>query len=152
LVRWRLVKIQNLQPSYGSWKHDLPSVIHGNRPDDSLWDKQNVDDLAAPAPGRVTRRVTHGKRRVTPADEALFDKFPRSWSLKMKDSSVGAFKIALLLLQLRWKAMGRPIVVSDAEAAARGVGHRRKVSAILELEKLGLIRVKRRPKKSSRLP
>jgi hypothetical protein len=116
--------------------------------DDSLWVDDGVDDLADVAPAR--RRATRKKASAAPAQGGdNYDKFPRFWALRMKDANVGAFKIALLLLLLRWKAKGKPVIVSDAAAAERGVGHRRKISAILELEKLGLIRVKRRPKKSS---
>jgi hypothetical protein len=78
-----------------------------------------------------------------------FDKFPRWWTLKMRDAGVGSFKLALLLLHLNWKSRGRPVVVSAAAAKDRGVGTRQKVTAVLELERLGIIRVERRPKKSS---
>jgi hypothetical protein len=78
-----------------------------------------------------------------------FDKFPRWWTLKMKDAGLGSFKLALLLLHLNWKSCGRPVVVSAAAAKDRGVGPRQKVTAVLELERLGIIQVERRFKKSS---
>jgi uncharacterized protein YijF (DUF1287 family) len=119
--------------------------------DDGRWD-DSIDDLADVAPRRGAtrgaRRSAAAKTRTTNG-EPTYDKFPRAWTLKMKDSNVGAFKLALLLLHLHWKARGKPFVVSNAAAAERGIGHWRKISAIAELEKLGLIRVKRRPKKSS---
>jgi hypothetical protein len=114
----------------------------------------DLEDLVAtpPAPGGETAvPKAGGKTAANAARRSVepFDKFPRWWTLKMKDAGVGPFKIALLLLHLDWKSGGRPVIVSAAAAKARGVGPRQKVSAVLELEKLGIIRVVRRPKKSS---
>jgi hypothetical protein len=114
----------------------------------------DVEDLVASAPTQGAENVlpkaerkamVNGTRRsVEP-----FDKFPRWWSHLLRNAGVGSFKIALLLLYLNWKSGGRPVTVSAAAAKARGVGPRQKVSAVLELEKAGIVRVERRPKKSS---
>jgi hypothetical protein len=114
--------------------------------------KGNIDGLrqhGAEMLGEQHMAATKAGHKAARRNAEPFDKFPRWWTLRMKDASVGAFKIALLLLHLDWKSGGRPFVVSDAAAEDRGVGHRRKVSAVLELESLGIIRVERRHKKSS---
>jgi hypothetical protein len=119
-------------------------------------DDHNLDleDLVAAQPaqrGEAAMPKAEGNAVANAARRASepFDKFPRWWTLLMKDAGVGSFKIALLLLHLNWKSSGRPIIVSAAAAKARGVGARQKVTAVLELERLGIIRVERRPKKSS---
>lgn len=109
----------------------------------------NLEGLVATPQALGAAGTKAAGSKTTRRSVVTFDKFPRWWTLRMKDAGVGAFKIALLLLHRNWKSGGRPFVVSDAAAADRGVGHRRKVSAILELEGLGIIQVERRPKKSS---
>jgi hypothetical protein len=119
-------------------------------------DDHNLDleDLVAARPaqgGEATVPKAQDNAVANPARRSVepFDKFPRWWTIRMKDTGVGSFKLALLLLHLNWKSGGRPVIVSAAAAKARGVGPRQKVSAVLELESLGIIRVERRPKKSS---
>ena len=101
--------------------------------------------------GEAAMPKAEGNAVANPARRSAepFDKFPRWWTLLMKDARVGSFKIALLLLHLNWKSGGRPVIMSAAAARVRGVGPRQKVSAVLELESLGVIRVHRRSKKSS---
>ena len=114
----------------------------------------DLEDLVAtqPAQGVGTALPKAGSKAVpNGAHRSVeqFDMFPRWCTLAMKNAGVGSFKIALLLLHLNWKSGGRPVIVSAAAAKASGVGPRQKVSAVLELERLGIIRVERRPKKSS---
>jgi hypothetical protein len=114
----------------------------------------DLEDLVAARPaqgGEAAMPKAEGNGVADSARRSVepFDKFPRWWTLRMKDAGVGSFKLALLLLHLNWKSGGRPVVVSAAAAKARGVGSRRKVTAIFELERLGIIRVERRSKKSS---
>jgi hypothetical protein len=113
-----------------------------------------LEDLVASAPalgGEAAMPEAKGTALPDPVRRSVepFDKFPRWWTLVMKDAGVGSFKIALLLLHLNWKSGGRPVTVSAAAAKARGVGPRQKVTAISTLERLGIIRVERRFKKSS---
>ena len=110
----------------------------------------DLEDLVA----RPSQAADESGITATPKASRLsaepFDKFPRWWAVQMKDASVGSFKIALLLLHLDWKSGGRPVVVSNKAAAARGVLSRYlKMEALRELEALGIIKVERRPRKSS---
>jgi hypothetical protein len=110
----------------------------------------DLEDLVARPAQALGEGDAKAKPKASRRSADPFDKFPRWWALRMKDASVGAFKIALLLLYLDWKSGGRPVVVSNAAAAARGVLSRYlKMTALLELETLGIIKVERRPRKSS---
>jgi hypothetical protein len=61
----------------------------------------------------------------------------------------GPYRLALHLLFQHWKSGGRPVKLSNVALTELGVGCRKmKGRALSELEKLGLVEVERRPKKS----
>jgi hypothetical protein len=65
-----------------------------------------------------------------------------------KAKCFGTERVFLHLLFLTWRSPDKPVVLANAELAAKGVDRHAKRRALLELEALGLIRVEWRPKKS----
>ena len=78
-----------------------------------------------------------------------FTIIPRSWSDQLKAARyISTFKIAHHLLYQNWKTGGRPIALTNVALAGAGVSRRSKWHALNELERLKLIKVERRPRKS----
>ena len=101
--------------------------------------------------------------RVDPADPDLrpkgatrkpkwrkqFVRVPWKWIDRLKDASrIGTYRVALHLLYETWRNGGRAIVLSNSALKDAGVSRWAKWDALLELERLGLIAVERRPSKS----
>jgi hypothetical protein len=97
-----------------------------------------IQARAAPTPRR---------RRQQP-----FTKFPRSWENRMQTvRHASSYRVALYLLYQTWKAdehLIRPIRLSNTALAELGVSRWAKWRALRELERVGLIRVEERPRKS----
>jgi hypothetical protein len=75
---------------------------------------------------------------------------PWAWIERLQPTKrASAYRLALLLVYEHWRSGGRPIVLTNA--LAEGLSRRTKWNALAELERLGLIRVERRPRKSPRL-
>jgi hypothetical protein len=64
---------------------------------------------------------------------------------------VSTYRLALVLVYESWRCGGRPIVLSNMLSKAEGLSRRSKWNALAELEALGLVRVRRRPRRSPRL-
>jgi hypothetical protein len=79
-----------------------------------------------------------------------FVRVPLMWVNQLKAARcIGSYRLALHLLFQHWKSGSTPIKLSTAVLAKLGLGSRKtKRRALLELERLGLISVERRPKKS----
>jgi hypothetical protein len=74
---------------------------------------------------------------------------PRSWSDRLATARhASTLKLALHLLYLHWKQDGRRITLANVALTSAGVTRRQKWRALRELEKLGLIAIERRPRKS----
>jgi hypothetical protein len=83
------------------------------------------------------------KRRVH------FIQVPWTWVEKLsRTRSANTYKVALHLLYLHWKAKGDPIKLANGTLAIDGVTRFSKSRALGELERLGLIEVRRRSRKS----
>jgi hypothetical protein len=79
-------------------------------------------------------------------------KIPWNWVERLQSAKrVSTFKLAFLLLYEHWRIGGRPIVLSNISSQAEGLRRRSKWNALVELETLGLIRIKRRRGRSPRL-
>jgi hypothetical protein len=101
---------------------------------------------SAPADPRL-RNV--GKRKEW---RRHFVQFPWTWVERLQAARrVSTYRLALLLVYENWRSGGGPIVLSNALSMAEGVSRRTKWNALAELERLGLVRVERRPRKSPRL-
>ena len=74
---------------------------------------------------------------------------PREWELRLLDTKrVSTYRLAIELLYLNWYGKGKPIIVSGKVAKAVKISATSKWEALAELERLGLIEVDRRPRKS----
>ena len=84
--------------------------------------------------------------------QRMFTRVPRAWELRLLQAKrISTYRLALELLYLNWKDSGKPIVVSSKVARAAKISARSKWEALAELERLGLIEVDRRPRKSPRV-
>jgi hypothetical protein len=78
--------------------------------------------------------------------ENQFTKVPRSWSNRLETTrNASTYKLALRLLYQHWKTGGRPIPLANANA---GMNRRSKWRALNELERLKLVEIERRRRKS----
>jgi hypothetical protein len=74
---------------------------------------------------------------------------PKSWSDQLKAARyISTFKVAHHLLYQHWKTGGRAIALTNVALAGASVPRRSKWRALNELERLKLIKVERRPRKS----
>ena len=77
---------------------------------------------------------------------------PREWELRLLGAKrISTYRLALELLYLHWYNNGKPVTVSSKVAQAAKISVRSKWQALAELERLGLIEVDRRPRKSPRV-
>ena len=90
--------------------------------------------------------VPHGRRQ---------DRFiivPVLWADRLADARyTSTLKLVLHLLYEHWKRGGQPVPLSNVSLSSAGVNRRTKWRALGELERLRLIEVERRPRKSPRV-
>jgi hypothetical protein len=81
-----------------------------------------------------------------------FVRVPWSWVERLQLATrVSTYRLGLLLLYEAWRTGGHPIALSNVFSQAEGLSRRSKWNALVELERLGLLRVERRPGRSPRL-
>lgn len=74
---------------------------------------------------------------------------PWSWVERLKGvKSAQTYRVALLLLYMNWKGRGTPIKLANVTLETDGVSPRTKWRAVNELERLGLISVEHRSRRS----
>jgi hypothetical protein len=77
---------------------------------------------------------------------------PRAWELRLLQAKrISTYRLAIELLYLHWYGKGKPVIVSGKVAEAVKISARSKWEALAELERLGLIEVNRKPRKSPRV-
>ena len=77
---------------------------------------------------------------------------PRAWELRLLEAKrVSTYRLAIELLYLHWYGKGKPVTVSSKVAKAARLSDRSKWNALAELERLGLIEVNRKPRRSPRV-
>jgi hypothetical protein len=75
--------------------------------------------------------------------------FSWAWLARLKTTKSGAAcRLALFLTYEHWRTGGRTIRLTNAALVEVGVSRRTKGPALAELERIGLIKVERRPRKS----
>ena len=85
--------------------------------------------------------------------ERKFVQFPWLWAERLKTTNRGStYRLALHLLYEHWRNRGRAIKLTNAKLVNDGLARDSKRLALLELERVGLVRVERHPKKSLWLP
>jgi hypothetical protein len=104
-----------------------------------------------------------GALRIDPADPNLrpkgatrkarwrkqFVRVPWVWVNRLKDARhIGTYRVALHLLYEHWRNGGRSVVLPNGALKETGVSRWAKWDALRELERLGLVAVERRPRKS----
>jgi hypothetical protein len=78
-----------------------------------------------------------------------FVRVPWAWIDRLKDArNLSTYRVALHLLYEYWRGGGRSVVLSNSALKDAGVNRWTKWDALLELERLGLIVIERRPRKS----
>jgi hypothetical protein len=77
---------------------------------------------------------------------------PREWELRLLDAKcVGTYRLAHELLYRHWHGKGKPVTLSGKMAKAVKLPARSKSRALAELERLGLVSVDRKPRRSPRV-
>ena len=110
------------------------------REDPFALDNLRVDPALA---AKVGRRSKGWQRKYV--------QVPWPWVERLQGKGGAVYHLALLLLYEDWKQGGRPIVLSNKFSTPEGVGRRTKWYALLQLERLGLVEVERRTRKSPRI-
>ena len=81
-----------------------------------------------------------------------YTQVPREWELRLLGAKrISTYRLAIELLYLHWYNNGKPVTVSSKVAQAAKISIRSKWEALAELERLGLVEVDRRPRKSPRV-
>jgi hypothetical protein len=81
-----------------------------------------------------------------------FIKFPWTWMDRLEPIERGkTYRLALLLVYEHWRGGGRVIVLSNSAVEKIGISRRSKWHALAELERIGLVVVERRSRKSPRI-
>jgi hypothetical protein len=96
-------------------------------------------------PGTVADRLEKEKEARKKGE---FIMIPLFWHYRLKDVGEKAQIVARHLLLLHFKNRGQPFVVANGPLLAMGVDRNMKSWALAKLERLGLIEVTHRPKKS----
>jgi hypothetical protein len=87
----------------------------------------------------VPRKIRHGH----------FVKVPWAWIERLAPThSAATYRVAHHVLYQHWKQRGQPIRVANGVLRMEGVPRTSKWRALLELERLGLISIERRLRKS----
>ena len=77
---------------------------------------------------------------------------PREWELRLLEAKrISTYRLAHEILYLHWYGKGKPVTVSGKVARAVKISARSKWEALAELERLGLIEVDRKPRRSPRV-
>jgi hypothetical protein len=114
----------------------------GSRKDPFDVDALRID----PADPRLARHRAKARKAKW---ERKFVQFPWLWAERLQATNRGStYRLALHLLYEHWRNGGRPIKLTNAMLAGEGVSRRSKCQALPELERFGLVRVERHPKKS----
>jgi hypothetical protein len=78
-----------------------------------------------------------------------FIRTPFSWWEKLSGCRGQTLAVALYIIHLDWKSQGRrPVTLANGALDSYGISRRTKWRALKELERLGLISVERRVRKS----
>jgi hypothetical protein len=81
-----------------------------------------------------------------------FVKVPFEWMDRLNRARhASTFKVALALLHRRWKTSSNTVLLQNTGLGFAGVSRRQKWRALAELERLGLIAIERRVRKSPRV-
>ena len=78
-----------------------------------------------------------------------FVKVPRTWVERLATARYTAtYRVALHILYRHWKDGGKPFALPNGMMSREGVERRAKWRGLMELERLGLVAIERRQRKS----
>jgi hypothetical protein len=109
-------------------------------------DQFNLEALRLPDEVAALVRSTSTSRRHR---RQQFVKVPWTWVERLKTTSYAStYRVALHLLHRNWRTGEKVIALSNVALASEGVSRKEKWRALAELERVELVRVERRPRKS----
>jgi hypothetical protein len=113
---------------------------------EDLWIETDKDPFEGPfvVPKRPTKRRKWQRHYV---------QFPWRWVERLRTAKCSSrtYELALLLVYAHWRNGGQPIVLSNVLTKTEGLPKCRKWRALVDLERLGLVRIERRLRKSPRV-
>ena len=78
-----------------------------------------------------------------------FIMLPWTWVERLRDArSVTTYKVALYILHMSWKKHSKSFKLANGALSEEGISRYQKRDALKDLERLGIIRVERRVRKS----
>ena len=96
---------------------------------------------------RVLEQQAHKSKRK--GWQRIYTLVPREWELRLLDAKrISTYRLAIELLYLHWSGKGKPVTVSSKVAQGVRLSIRSKWNALSELERLGLIKVERKSRRS----
>jgi len=113
-------------------------------------DQAELDEILLPEQeeGDPRPRLRPRKGRAN----AAFVMVPLSWAEQLaKAPTVATVTVAIRLLHLSWKAEGRPVLLGNVALQPLGIDRYKKRRALIALERMGLVSVERRTRKSPRV-
>jgi hypothetical protein len=100
-----------------------------------------VDPDLRPKAKGATRKTTKWRKQ--------FVRVPWIWTDRLKDAHhISTYRVALHLLYEHWRNGGRVIRLSNSTLKEEGIERREKWRGLRELERFGLIKIERRPRKA----
>jgi hypothetical protein len=112
-------------------------------------DEELLAQLVIPESATPVGKPGKGNR---PANAAGFVRVPMVWKERLANAkSAAAIKLALELLFESWRTGELTLVLSNALARRAGVTRQTKPRGLRELERLGLIKVKRQGRRAPRV-
>jgi hypothetical protein len=105
-------------------------------PDELALTDEQVQERLASVPRKIQKRRQH------------FIALPWMWFERLKGAHGQTYRVALYLLYLHWKGGGTPIKLTNGMLRIDGVSRYSKWRAVNSLERLGLVEVERRPRRS----
>lgn len=121
------------------------------RNDDFDLDRYRVPlaDVKMPAPMRARQESKLNDTSTRPTGRDPFVRYPVEVIYRMGEAKhIGTVRLYPLLLHLNWKADHRPFKLPNEDLKRLGISRERKGPVLRELEEMGLIRVKREPRKA----
>ena len=108
-------------------------------------DKLRID----PTDPSLVPRQGAPKKKTAKKWKRQYVRVPWSWIERLQASkSIGAYRLALFLAYEHWRNGGKPIELTNATTTNEGVPRSTKWRSLLELERLGLVRIRHRNPKS----
>ena len=106
-------------------------------------------DVEMPAPMRARQEPRPSGTGPKPTGRDPFVRYPVEVIYRMGEAKhIGTVRLYPLLLHLSWKADHRPFKLPNEGLKRLGISRERKGPVLSELEQMGLIRLKREPRKA----